>query len=217
MRQHSTFHDLDHPLRSEAQRIAILAPTLPEYWAVRILLPRACIYRTGVGMARRQKLRQGSIVVVCGLAGALVSGLSPGTILIPEWVGLANGKTMACDPGLVQTLVTATRSLHWQLSTGPLLTASSLIVGSERSKWTQHGFVAVDMETGLLAEQDLHVAAIRVILDTPEHEISSDWLHPEKAFFQAQHWKELWWLSSTAPRYMLRVARVIKTGLGNGF
>lgn len=213
MRQHHTLHSQDDSLCAELQSVVILAPTLLEYWAVRSLLPAAPVRRIGVGMVCCQDLLQGSAVVVCGLAGALVSGLSPGTVLVPEWVGLVDGETMVCDPILVQALITATRSLHLPLSTGPLLTAQFLVAGSERPNWSQQGFVAADMETGLLAEQNLRVAAIRVILDAPDHEISSDWLHPEKAFLQPQHWKELLWLSFMAPRYALRVGRVIKAGL----
>jgi hypothetical protein len=194
----------------------ILAPTFLEYWAVRRTLPHACASWAGVRLARWKGVRQGSIVVVCGLAGALAHNLPSGTVLIPDRVGLADGRIMHCDPTLVQALVTAARTLHFRLDTGPLLTAQSLIVGSDRHDWSQRGFVAADMETGLLAGRNLRVATIRVVLDSPEHGISLDWLRPTRALLQPSLWRELFWLSSVAPRYALRAAHVLKVGLGSG-
>ena len=196
--------------------VEILAPTFLEYWAVRRTLPHARACWAGVRLARWKGVGQGSIVVVCGLAGALVPGLLPGTVLIPERVGLADGRIMHCDPALVQALVTAAHALHFRPDTRPLLTAQSLVVGRERHDWSQQGFVAADMETGLLAERNLRVATVRVVLDNPEHSISPNWLRPTKALMQPQLWWELFWLSRTAPRYALRAAQVLKVGLGIG-
>ena len=58
--------------------VEILAPTFLEYWAVRRTLPHARASWAGVRLARWKGVRQGSIVVVCGLAGALAPGLRPG-------------------------------------------------------------------------------------------------------------------------------------------
>jgi len=123
---------------------------------------------------------------------------------------------MHCDPELVQALVTAARTLHFRPDTGPLLTAQSLIVGGDRYDWSQRGFVAADMETGLLAGRDLRVVTIRVVLDSPEHGISPDWLQPTRVLLQPLLWRELFWLSRVAPQYALRAAHVVKVGLGTG-
>jgi hypothetical protein len=155
------------------------------------------------------------MVVVCGLAGALAPGLPAGTVLIPEWIGLADGGVLQCDAALVQTLVTAARTLHFRPDTRPLLTSPSLIVGNDRHHWFRQGFVAVDMEMGLLAGQNLRVATIRVVLDTPEHDLSPNWLRPTWALLQPLLWQELLWMSSVAPRYALRAAQVLKVGLGS--
>ncbi len=196
--------------------VEILAPTFLEYWAVRRTHPHAHASWTGMRLARWKGARQGSTVVVCGLAGALLPGLPPGTVLIPDQVGLADGRIMHCDPTLVQALVTAARTLHFRPDTRPLLTAQSLIVGGDRHDWSQRGFVAADMETGLLAERNLRVATVRVVLDSPEHSISPEWLRPTRALLQPQLWQELFWLSRMAPRYALRAAHVLKAGLGAG-
>ena len=196
--------------------VEILAPTFLEYWAVRRTIPHAHASWAGVRLARWKGARQGSVVVVCGLAGALAPGLHPGTVLIPDWVGLADGRIVHCDPILVQALLKAARALHFQPDTGPLLTAQSLIVGGDRHDWSERGFVAADMETGLLAGRNLRVATIRVVLDSPEHGISQDWLRPTSALLQPSLWKELFWLSRVAPQYALRAAHVLKVGLGTG-
>ncbi len=192
----------------------ILAPTFLEYRAVRCTLPHAHASWAGVRLARWKGVCQGSIVIVCGLAGALAPGLLPGTVLIPEQVGLADGRIMRCDPALVQSLVTAAHTLHFRPDTRPMLTAHSLIVGDARRDWFQRGFVAADMETGLLAGRNLRVATIRVVLDSPEHTISADWLRPTRALLQPSLWRELFWLSRAAPRYALRAAQVLKVGPG---
>jgi hypothetical protein len=193
----------------------ILAPTILEYWAARRTLralPHTHISWAGVRLARWNSVHQGTIVV-CGLAGALIPGLPPGTVLIPDRVGLTDGRIMSCDPILVQTLVAAALSLRLPIDTGPLLTAPSLIVEDNRRYWSQRGFVAADMETGLLIERNLRVATIRVVLDNPEHGISPAWLRPTRALLQPPLWSELFWLSRVAPRYALRAAHVLHVGL----
>lgn len=193
--------------------VEILAPTLLEYWAVRWMLPQERVSLAGVRLARWRGARPGSIVVVCGLAGALAPDLSPGTVLVPRWVGLADGGIMHCDTTVARALEAAAHRLHFRLHTGPLLTSQSLIVGDDRYRWYQQGFMAADMETGLLAKRNLRVAAVRVILDNPEHGISPDWLQPIRALLQPQLWRELLWLSHEAPRYALRAGQVLKVGL----
>nr|WP_242527505.1 hypothetical protein [Ktedonosporobacter rubrisoli] len=175
--------------------------------------PKVPIRCAGLRLAHWKGLPKSSPVIVCGLAGALSSHLAPGTVLIPERVGLTDGSIRCCDPMLVQILVAAAQMLHLRLDTGTLLTAQSLIVGQERHVWYQRGFVAADMETGLLLDHGLRIASIRVILDNPEHDISLDWLHPLKVLLRPSLREEFFWLSHMAPRYALRAARVLKVGL----
>lgn len=198
------------------RNVEILAPTFLEYWAVRRTFPPVHAHWAGMRLARWKGAQQGSIVVVCGLAGALAPGLPPGTVLIPEQVGLASGEIMHCDPAAVQALVTAARALHFQPDTRPLLTAPTLVTGGERSKWYHQGYVAADMETGLLAGRNLRVATVRVVLDSPEHGISQQWLRPTRALLQPRLWRELFWLGRMAPRYARQAAQVLKAGLGTG-
>jgi hypothetical protein len=199
----------------------ILAPTLLEYWAAQLVLSgvlpgrfQARISLAGVRLARWKSVYgRDSSVIVCGLAGALAPELAPGTVLIPEHVALADGRMLPCDPIFVQMLVTGALTLHLQPDTRSLFTASALVVGDERAYWYRRGFVAVDMETGLLMRQNLRVATVRVVLDSPNYQIAPDWLRPTRAMLQPALWSELFWLSRMAPRYALRAARVLKAGL----
>jgi len=191
----------------------ILAPTWLEYRAARRMLPEAGVTRAGVRLARWHGAREGSSVVVCGLAGALTPGLRPGTILIPERVGLPDGQVMRCDPALVHALTAAARALGFQPNTGPLLTARSLVVGTARDDWARRGFVAADMETGLLTARNLRVATVRVVLDSPDRGISREWLRPAEAMLRPKLWGELFWLCRVAYPYALRAATVLKGGL----
>lgn len=188
----------------------ILAPTFLEYLAARCALPHSRIHWAGMRLTRWKAAHQSALVVVCGLAGALAPGLSPGTVLIPEQVGLAGGEIMQCDPALIQALLAGARALRLQADTRPLLTSPSLIVGKERGDWYRQGFVAADMETGLLARRNLRVATVRVVMDSPEYGISPDWLRPTRALLQPKLWRELLWLGQKAPRYALRAAQVLK-------
>jgi hypothetical protein len=98
--------------------------------------------------------------------------------------------------------------------TRPLLTAPSMVGGSDRDNWARQGFVAADMETGLLAERSFRVATIRVVLDSPLQDISPLWQRPWLALLRPQLWPQLLWLGHAAPRYSVQAARALQAGLG---
>jgi phosphorylase superfamily protein len=187
-----------------------LTPTLLEWWAVRRTLPRVRPLWTGVRLARWRGAPEGSAVVICGLAGALTPDLRAGAVLAPEWVGRPDGTIMRCDAGLMRALLDAATALGFQPETGPLLTAPTLVTGPDREMWARRGYVAADMETGLLADARLRVATVRVILDDAENPISEQWLTPLRALLRPSAWRELWWLRQAAPAYSLRAAEVLK-------
>ena len=167
----------------------------------------------GMGLARWEENDEPSMAIVCGLAGALVPGLRPGTVVVPELVSCTDGTELRCDPVLRDALAEGARALSFDLESGPLLTAPSLVTGDARHEWAQRGFIAADMETGLLAGRNIRVATVRVILDSPERSISEQWGSPARALVQPALWGELLWLCRSAPLYALRAARVLKAGL----
>lgn len=205
--------------RSRLDEVQVLTPTALEYWAVRATFPAANVILSGVSLSRRPETG-GEIAITCGLAGGLDAELAPGTVVIPGWVGATDGRSFACDQTLVQALTAGARALGFEPDPRPLLTSPTFVTGSDRDYWSRRGFVAADMETGLLAERNLRVAAVRVVLDSPSHDLTEKWLRPGRAIMEGSGpaarfsaWRELFWLCGTAPRYSLRAARVLHAGL----
>ncbi|MDQ2741586.1 MAG: hypothetical protein M3Z66_04720 [Chloroflexota bacterium] len=192
--------------------VAVLAPTALEYWATRLILPHKPVRKAGIGLSHWDPVNS-EAVVVCGLAGSLIRGLEPGTVLIPDLVRTPDGSIVRCDTRIRQSLIRGARVLGFNPEGGPLLTASSMVMGSERARWAARGFVAADMETGLLSRRVSRFATVRVILDSPARSISGDWLSPDRALMRPTLWPELLWMMGAAPLFSLRAARVLKAGL----
>jgi hypothetical protein len=194
-------------------RVEALAPTQLEYWALRVVKPAVEVRRCGVRLSDRQRRAEFDATVTCGLAGSLLAAVEPGTVLIPQLVRAPDGSVARCDPMLWGALMLGARSLGFNPETGPLLTSENLITGSARDDWARRGFVAADMETGLVAATSPRFASVRVVLDSPSRPISDHWLAPSRAAQRPSLWSELIWLAYVAPRYALRAARVLKAGL----
>lgn len=191
----------------------VLAPTFLEYLAARRAAPSATVVRSGVGLATWRGSPQGSTIVVCGLAGGLRAGLAPGTVLIPREVGSPGGQVLACDAELTDRLVSAARRLGYDPVEGRLLTAPALVTGPDREDWANRGFVAADMETGLLAGRGYRVATVRVVLDSADRPIAEDWVRAGRAVLHPGLWRELVWMGRFAPTFAFRAARVLGSAL----
>jgi Phosphorylase superfamily len=146
------------------------------------------------------------VYISCGLAGGLREDHPTGTVVIPREVRRPNGTTLRMDQQLTEALIAAARKLGLEPVTAPIVTAASVIVGAERSRWAEEGYAAADMETGLLTGR---VAAVRVILDTPLNELSADWLNPASAMLKPWNWPQAMWLGRHAPACARLAARVI--------
>jgi len=168
------------------------------------------IVKTGIG-------RGGNFddtVISLGLCGGLRRGVPSGTVLVPDEIERPNGKRVACDPELATHLRDAARQLGEAPLNAPLVTATKLVRGTSRDDWAARGFAGVDMETGLIVAP--RVAAVRIILDTPERELSDAWLRPLGALLRPDAWNELPWLARTAPRYARLAAIIVHSALING-
>lgn len=191
--------------------MVLIAATGVEYKALRRALPHLSIVRTGIALsALREPL--GEDVVSCGLAGGLRCDLPTGTVLIPREVRRPDGTVLHCDPELVECFSRAARSLGVEPVLDPLLTAASIVSGAERRRWADQGFAGADMETGRVYAA--RVAAVRVILDTPQHELSPAWRRPARAMLDPRNWREAAWLAREAPRAAALAARVISAAQG---
>jgi len=167
---------------------------------------------SGSGPGGRPPWPWGGTVVTCGVAGAL-QPLPAGTVLVPERVGRPDGSVLPCDPELVAALAAAAGRLGLALERGPLLTADHVVVGEERHRWADHGYVAVDMETGLVRAQ--RVAAVRVVLDGPGRELDPAWRGGWGLVARPSALRQLPWLAREGPRCARRAAAVLAAALAD--
>ncbi|HET6276859.1 MAG TPA: hypothetical protein VFE16_13090 [Candidatus Cybelea sp.] len=192
---------------------ALIAATALECKALRREVPHARVVQTGIALADlREEL--GEVVVSCGLAGGLRPDLSTGTVVIPREVCRPGGDVVSCDEELVELFAASARRLGVEPVFDPLVTTDRIVQGAERAQWAARGYAAVDMETGLLHAP--RVAAVRVILDTPQREISKDWRTPILAILKPWNWPQAMWLAREAPRAATLAARVVAGAQGIG-
>jgi nucleoside phosphorylase len=151
-------------------------------------------------------------VITCGLAGGLVAGMATGAIVVPSQIMTPQGTTIACDEELVTALVNAAQRFVDHVERGPLVTSATLVMGSARQMWADRGYVAADMETGFI--KAIRLATIRVILDTPERELSEAWLRPISVLARPAIWSQALWLSREGPRCARLAARVLAAAFG---
>jgi nucleoside phosphorylase len=187
--------------------LVVVAATALEANAVRRAAPDIRVIESGVALARANPADLGERVVSCGLAGGLRADLASGTVLIPREVRRPNGETLQCDEELVNALLESARRLQIEPVTDPLLTSERIVNGAERARWAALGYAGVDMETGRIAAPRL--AAVRVILDTPQRELSHDWLSPGRALRNPRNWPQALWLARAAPSAARLAARIV--------
>ena len=149
----------------------------------------------------------GDTVITCGIAGALSSDLLTGSVVVPDHVLRPDGSLLECDHDLVEALDAGARALGCIPARGALVTSNDLITGSARDAWARRGYIAVDMETGFVKAP--RVASVRVVLDTPEHELSDAWLHPWSVLVRPDAWGQVLWVAQEAPRCARLAAAVL--------
>ena len=158
------------------------------------------------GIAMEKHTSFDGLVISCGLAGGLRTGLRTGTVLVPASVRRPDGTELRCDAPSVDALTRAALRFGFEVVHDPLVTSATLVHGAERKRWAAQGYAGVDMETGLL--QAPRVACVRVILDTPEREISPAWVRPARAVLQPRAWLDLPFLMREGPRCSAIAARI---------
>jgi hypothetical protein len=169
-------------------------------------MPDVRVYETGIALTKHAG-PFGGAVVSCGLAGGLRREIPSGTVLVPTEVRRPDGSTLRCDDALTAKLAESARRLGFEPVCDPLYTASSIVNGADRETWARAGFAGVDMETGLIDAE--RVAAVRVVLDTPQRELSAEWLVPARALARPRNWPQAFWLARNAPRFARRAAAVV--------
>lgn len=191
--------------------VTFIAATSLECGALRRALPGARVVQTGIALANVDR-ELGEAVVSCGVAGGLREDLPTGTLLVPREVGRPDGRRLRCDPELVEAFAQSARRLGIEPVFDPLLTADAIVNGAARARWAAQGYAGVDMETGRIAAA--RVAAVRVVLDTPQRELSSDWSSPALAILRPRNWPQAFWLAREAPRAAALAANVVAGAQG---
>jgi hypothetical protein len=191
----------------------LIAATALEYKPLRRAMPNVRVVQAGIALGRLDTTL-GETVVSCGCAGGLRPDLPTGTLLIPREVRRPDGSMLHCDEELVSAFARSARSLGIEPVFDPLLTADHIVRGGERAQWGAQGYAGVDMETGLIDAP--HVAAVRVVLDTPQREISADWQRPLLAMLKPWNWPQAIWLARETPRAASLSARVVAGAQGIG-
>ncbi|MEV3853650.1 1-hydroxy-2-methyl-2-butenyl 4-diphosphate reductase [Streptomyces sp. NPDC050095] len=142
------------------------------------------VLRTGMGpkAAERAMARalgdaalSDAAVVATGFCAGLAPGMHPGDLVVAEETRDAHGATPCAGTDLlVKELVKAVpgRTVH----TGPLTGSDHVVRGHERGDLLATGAIAVDMESAATlrtaaAREGRPVAAVRVVVDAPEHEL----------------------------------------------
>ncbi|MFE0648136.1 1-hydroxy-2-methyl-2-butenyl 4-diphosphate reductase [Streptomyces sp. NPDC059534] len=149
------------------------------------------VVRTGMGpdRARRAVSRtlgeerwRDAAVIASGFCAGLAPGMHPGDLIVADETRGSGGTTLCTGTDLlVKALARAVpgRAVH----TGPLTGSDHVVRGPERTALRAGGAIAVDMESaetlrtaravgGLGDGPDARpVAAVRVVVDAPEHEL----------------------------------------------
>ncbi|NEC69415.1 1-hydroxy-2-methyl-2-butenyl 4-diphosphate reductase [Streptomyces sp. SID9727] len=146
---------------------------------------RVTVLRTGMGpraaetaVARalgRDGAAADTAVIASGFCAGLAPGMHPGDLVVAEETRAA-GDSVPCTGAdlLAEALARAVpgRTVH----TGPLTGSDHVVRGHERSELRATGAIAVDMESAATLRTALRsgprpVAAVRVVVDAPEHEL----------------------------------------------
>ncbi|MGW1494899.1 phosphorylase family protein [Streptomyces sp. NPDC002402] len=114
-------------------------------------------------------------VVASGFCAGLAPGMHPGDLVVADETRHADGSTVCTDTELLVKAVARAvpgRRVH----TGPLTGSDHVVRGHERAELRAGGAIAVDMESAATLRTALSagprpVAAVRVVVDAPEHEL----------------------------------------------
>ncbi|WP_149181693.1 1-hydroxy-2-methyl-2-butenyl 4-diphosphate reductase [Streptomyces sp. TRM49041] len=142
------------------------------------------VLRTGMGPAHARRavadaLRDGPLrgaaVIASGFCAGLAPGMHPGDLVVADETRGPDGATPCTATGALVAALARTvpgRTVH----TGPLTGSEHVVRGQERVALRATGALAVDMESAAtlhsaLAVGPRPVAAVRVVVDAPEHEL----------------------------------------------
>lgn len=123
--------------------------------------------RTVRAALHQPELRDASVLTT-GFCAGLAPGMRPGDVVVAD----DGHESAALAAALESALADRGHTVH----TGTLAESDHVVRGAERAALAATGAIAVDMESAAmrraaLAEGARHVAAARVVVDTPEYEL----------------------------------------------
>lgn len=148
--------------------------------------PRAA--ERAVGRALAEPALRGAAVLATGFCAGLVPGMHPGDLVVAEETRDPRG-TVACSGTALLAEALARAAPGRTVHTGPLTGSDHVVRGQERAQLRAGGAIAVDMESAATLWTAARagppwppappgppgphrpVAAVRVIVDAPEHEL----------------------------------------------
>lgn len=142
------------------------------------------VLRTGMGPRAAEAAVAGALapggvpdaaVIASGFCAGLAPGMHPGDLVVAEETRDADGATPCTGTGLLVAAL-ARAAPGSTVHTGPLTGSDHVVRGPERAALRATGAVAVDMESAATLRTALchgprPVAAVRVVVDAPEHEL----------------------------------------------
>ncbi|WP_256105573.1 1-hydroxy-2-methyl-2-butenyl 4-diphosphate reductase [Streptomyces sp. ODS05-4] len=142
------------------------------------------VLRTGMGPDNARRAVSGALagpelagaaVLASGFCAGLLPGMHPGDLVVAAETRGPDGTTPCVG---VEALVAALEQAApgRRVRTGPLIGSDHVVRGQERALLRARGAIAVDMESAAtlraaLAAGPRPVAAVRVVVDAPEHEL----------------------------------------------
>ncbi len=159
-------------------QLLLLAPMGIEARALRRGALAAGIQRTGVGPRRARRAvsalasTPAAGVAVAGFGGALAPDLEPGDVVVANELLTRDGTRVAECPG-AGLIAGMLRRRGLKAHVGPVVSVRGPVVGRDREALLRTGALVADMESAWLAPAAAGrpFLVLRVVLDTPEHEL----------------------------------------------
>jgi 4-hydroxy-3-methylbut-2-enyl diphosphate reductase len=153
----------------------VCAPLGVERAALRGVIGDATVVRTGMGPVRAQAsaawIASGGPrpVLVTGVAGALDAAVRAGDLVVADEIRFTDFRAPVPVP-TAAPLAAALRRLGLRVHLGPVVSSPTVVDGARRTGLGREGALAVDMESGWLADAAAGgpFAVVRAIVDTPE-------------------------------------------------
>lgn len=134
--------------------------------------------RAMVRLLRDDPSARGAAVIATGFCAGLAPGMHPGDLVVADETRDPDGRTPCTG---TETLAKELREIvrghpGRTVHIGPLCGSGHVVRGAERAELRATGAIAVDMESAVtlrtaVAAGRRPVAAVRVIVDAPEHEL----------------------------------------------